>query len=131
MDAFDRIYNRSSEESKVLIKNNLKIVDQILSILKEKGWSRKDLADKLGKNESEISKWLSGMHNLTQKTIAKIEVALGREIITTPKEAEVKYRTYIIMPEAWNKHIEADEKENESQWVSESDNDESIYSNTG
>ena len=80
MDAFNRIYNRSSEESKALIKNNLKVVHQILSILKEEGWSRKDLADKLGTSESEINKWLSGMHRLSQSSIAKIQVVLVREI---------------------------------------------------
>ena len=84
MDAFDRIYNSCSEESKVLIKNNLKIVYQILSILKEKGWSRKDLAYKLGKNESEISKCLSGMPRLSQSSITKIQVVLGWEVNFNP-----------------------------------------------
>jgi len=39
---------------------------------------------KLNKSNAEISKWLSGQHNLTVKSIAKIEEALGEEIITTP-----------------------------------------------
>ena len=31
----------------------------------------------LGKKPSEITKWLSGLHNLTLKSITKMEVALG------------------------------------------------------
>ena len=31
----------------------------------------------LGKRPSEVTKWLSGLHNLTLKSITKMEVALG------------------------------------------------------
>jgi transcriptional regulator with XRE-family HTH domain len=36
---------------------------------------------KLGKSEAEISKWLSGLHNMELKTIAKIENALDEEVL--------------------------------------------------
>ena len=42
---------------------------------------QKDLAKALGKNESEISKWLSGSHNFTLKTIARIEDVLGDKLL--------------------------------------------------
>lgn len=71
---------------------NVDIAMQVGEHLKEKGWTQKDLADALGKSEAEISKWLSGIHNLTLKSIAKMEVALGKEIILTIRKAEVKFR---------------------------------------
>jgi len=71
---------------------NVDIAVQVGEYLKEKGWTQKDLADALGKSEAEISKWLSGMHNLTLKSITKMEVALGKEIILTIRKAEVKFR---------------------------------------
>ena len=41
--------------------------------------------------ESEVSKWLSGLHNLTLKSITKMETILGNDIIITPLEACEKY----------------------------------------
>ncbi|MCI5451072.1 helix-turn-helix transcriptional regulator, partial [bacterium] len=43
--------------------------------------TQKDFAQKLHKRESEISKWLTGRHNFTMQTIAKIETALGCKLI--------------------------------------------------
>jgi hypothetical protein len=39
----------------------------------------------MGKQEAEISKWLSGSHNFTIATIIKIETALEDEIISVKK----------------------------------------------
>lgn len=71
---------------------SLSISDQIVHYLKEKGWTQKELAISLGKNESEISKWLTGTHNFTLKSIAKIAAEFDRDIITTPLEAKDKYK---------------------------------------
>lgn len=57
------------------------IVDRIHCILEEKGLKQKDLANMLGKKESEISKWMRGTHNLTIETISTIENALGCPIL--------------------------------------------------
>ncbi len=64
-----------------LVEKNLAIANKIDEILKARGLKPADLARMLNKKPSEISKWLTGMHNFTTKTIAKIEVALGKEII--------------------------------------------------
>ncbi len=71
---------------------NLAVSDQIMCYLKEKGWTQKDLAKALGKKESEVSKWLSGTHNFTLKSIAKIAAIFDKEILTTPLEAKNKYK---------------------------------------
>ena len=39
----------------------------------------------MGKTETEVSRWLSGTHNLTLATLCKISVALGQDVITIPK----------------------------------------------
>ena len=49
--------------------------------MEEKGLSQKDLARLLGKTETEVSRWLSGTHNMTMATIAKISEALDTDII--------------------------------------------------
>ena len=61
------------------------IIDRIHSILQERGLKQKDLADMLGKKESEISKWMRGTHNFTIDTISSIENALGQPILRVVK----------------------------------------------
>ena len=57
------------------------IVDRIHAILEERGLKQKDLANMLGKKESEISKWMRGTHNFTIDTISSIENVLGQAIL--------------------------------------------------
>lgn len=62
------------------------IVNNIYYLLRKKGWKQKDLAKKLGKSESEISKWLDGFHNFKLETLAKIQLALEADILLTGKQ---------------------------------------------
>ena len=61
------------------------IANRIYDILEAKGMTQKELARKLGKTETEVSRWLSGTHNLTLSTISKVSVALGEDIVIIPK----------------------------------------------
>lgn len=45
-------------------------------------FKKKDFARLLNKRDSEISKWLTGRHNFTTQTIARIETALGSKLIS-------------------------------------------------
>lgn len=69
------------KEIDVFITRSFDIVDRIHEILRMKNLSQKDLAILLGKKESEISKWMSGTHNFTLKTLIRIEDILGNPII--------------------------------------------------
>lgn len=89
----ERLRAKILPENRIFVKKNLEISEQISALLKEKNWSQKELARRLGKSESEVSKLLSGLHNLTLKSIAKLEAELGSDIITTPLEACKKYRS--------------------------------------
>ena len=80
----EKIRARTPAHVKRYVRQSMDIADQIQAILEEQGKSQKDLAKALGKTESEISKWLSGSHNLTIKSISKIEAALGTDILMTP-----------------------------------------------
>lgn len=60
---------------------NFSIAERIAEILKQKGMTQRDLAKRLGKRESEISKWLTGRHNFTTSTLAKISYTLDSQII--------------------------------------------------
>lgn len=58
-----------------------RIADKIDSILKTRNMTQRDLARLTGKRESEVSKWLTGRHNFTMKTIALISSSLGQPIL--------------------------------------------------
>ena len=41
----------------------------------------------MGKQESEISKWLAPGHNFTLKTLARLEVALSEPVISASNDS--------------------------------------------
>ena len=70
-----------SPEVRRSVKLSFLIVERIHAILEERGLKQKDLANMLGKKESEISKWMRGTHNFTIETISSIENVLGQAIL--------------------------------------------------
>lgn len=87
-NVYDRIRARVKPETRRYVRINMAIASRVTNLLKSKGWTQKDLAKATGKSESEISKWLSGMHNLTLKSIALLETALGADIFTMAEYAD-------------------------------------------
>ena len=61
------------------------IADRIHELLQKRGLKQKDLAERMNKNESEISKWMRGTHNFTLETISQIECVLGEPILMVAK----------------------------------------------
>lgn len=57
------------------------IADKIEGTLQEKHISHKELAKRMGKTEAEVSRWVSGTHNFTLRTIAKTSTAIGMDLI--------------------------------------------------
>ena len=74
-----------SDETRAEFNLSFEIADRIDAMLKKRGITQKELAVKMGKRESEISKWLTGRHNFTTKTLAGISVALGEPVISIPR----------------------------------------------
>ena len=85
----DEIRSSISPEMKLQMELSVAIANRIYAILEAKGLSQKEFAQLMGKTETEVSRWLSGTHNLTMATICKITAALGEEII---KVAEYPYQ---------------------------------------
>jgi transcriptional regulator with XRE-family HTH domain len=112
---YDRIRNRTKPETRQYVHKNLALVAEVSRIMKEKGWSQKDLAKKMGKTESEISKWLSGLHNLTLKSITKMEVVLEATLLEVPQSAPmqssaIQYITFVVEKAIENRQEEISEK---------------------
>lgn len=76
-----RIRKDTPEEVRIFVKHYTDIVLRINKLMKKKGLTQKDLALSMNKKPSEINKWLKGNHNLTLKTVAKLEAELGEPLI--------------------------------------------------
>ncbi len=79
-------------EIEMFVKLSFNFIDEIHAILEKKGWTQNDLAEKMGKTPAEVSKWISGSHNLTIKSIAKLSVALEEDLIMTVSKAKGRFQ---------------------------------------
>lgn len=91
-DILEKRRRRVCPENRASVALSFRIVDRIHGILEEKGLKQKDLAERLGKSEAEISKWMRGTHNFTIETLVAIEAALEAPIIQVSHYQE--YPTY-------------------------------------
>ena len=96
---FDELYSRIPEDSRRMSSYSFAIAARIDKILARKGWNKTDFANAMGKTNAEISKWMSGQHNFTIATIAKIEVALGEDILSV-KHYRKPVSGYNALPES-------------------------------
>ena len=58
------------------------ISEKIDFLLKTRGLTQKQFAKMVGKTEPEVCRWLSGRHNFTIRTLAKISIALETDIVS-------------------------------------------------
>ena len=56
----DEIRSTITPEMKLQMEMSVAIANRIYEILEAKGMTQKELAQKLGKTETEVSRWLSG-----------------------------------------------------------------------
>ena len=62
-----------SKERMEYVEKSMAVANYISDFIKSSAFKQKDIALKLDKHESEISKWINGFHNLTLKSILKLE----------------------------------------------------------
>lgn len=81
---FQKILDQTPPEVTRQLEKSVDILDRIRDLMDERGWNQRQLAEAMNKRESEISRYLTPGHNFTQKTLAKLEIALGATITATP-----------------------------------------------
>ena len=57
------------------------ISNRIYELMTKRGLSKVEFAQALGKRPSEVTKWLSGQHNFTLRTISLLSAFFGEELI--------------------------------------------------
>ena len=80
-------------------KNKMLLAARIEDLMTAKGWSKSQFAEKVGKNPSEITKWLSGTQNFTVDVLTEIASTLGVEIASLygKQQSPVIYRSKIVV----------------------------------
>ena len=93
-------------EEKRFVDKSLQLAGLVAAAMQRQGLTQKTLADRLGKQESEVSRWLTGLHNFTLKTLTRIEAVLGEDLVLTFRDpvaakAAVAEASWAAPAQAW------------------------------
>jgi transcriptional regulator with XRE-family HTH domain len=68
-------------------------------LITARGWGKSEFAEKVNKNPSEITKWLSGTQNFTLDTLAEIGVVLNIPVseLFAPKRVQVINKVQVVI----------------------------------
>lgn len=83
---FEKSIDQMPDASKIFVDKSLQIADRVFQLLREKGINQKELAERMGKTEAEVSRMLQGLYNMTLRTISQVEAALQSNVIVIPQE---------------------------------------------
>jgi len=93
----EQLLNYISPEESLRIENRMLLAAKIDDALKAKGWKKKDLMESLGKkNQSEVTKWLSGTHNFTSDLLTDLGRVLNTNFFNlenNQKTTNVSYKS--------------------------------------
>ncbi len=80
-------------------KTKMQLATRIEDCMRNKGWNKSQFAEQVGKNPSEITKWLSGTQNFTIDVLIEIAHTLGVEItlLFGKPQVQVVYRKEIVV----------------------------------
>ena len=69
---------------------NETIVKNLKEVLKRKNISQRELAARIGRDETAVSRWLSGRSGMSQASIDAVEEALGEKLVKSDVKSKVK-----------------------------------------
>ena len=94
-ELLDEVTPLEMEQTKV----KMQIAARIEDLMKARNWSKSQFATKVGKNPSEITKWLSGTQNFTIDVLTEIASTFEVELaaLLGRKQASVIYRKEIVV----------------------------------
>lgn len=82
-DLLSELLSTISADEQSKTDKKMILATKIANAIKAKGLKKSGFAEKLGKQPSEISKWLSGSHNFTVDTLLDIERVLSIHLLDT------------------------------------------------
>ncbi len=96
-----KIFSEIPPVLELQVHTKMTLAARLDDIITARGWGKSEFAEKVNKNPSEISKWLSGTHNFTIDTLAEIAAALNMSVADlfgpTP-EQQVINKVHTVIP---------------------------------
>lgn len=80
-DLLHRQFDKISPVIRKEVAWSAAIIDKIDRISREKGITQRELARRIGCNETQISRWTRGFPNFTLQSLAKLSIALGEDLV--------------------------------------------------
>jgi transcriptional regulator with XRE-family HTH domain len=91
-----------SQEDLEKTESKMRLAVKIADAIKAKGYGKTEFAKKIKKNNSEISKWLSGTHNFTHDTLILLQNELNIILVNSEIDKKVEIRNIHIVVETSN-----------------------------
>lgn len=115
----DRLIKSTPKDLEIFVDLYAELVVRINQLLREKDITKKELAEKLDKKPSEISKWLGGEHNFTLRSLAKLSAELGEPLLEVPtRKAQTDFveNGFICRVHTFVSYTKMDTKSTNRKW---------------
>lgn len=91
-----------SQEELEKTESKMRLALKIADAIKAKGYGKTEFAKKIKKNNSEISKWLSGTHNFTHDTLILLQKELDVNLVNSVIHQKMEIKNIHIVAESTN-----------------------------
>jgi antitoxin component HigA of HigAB toxin-antitoxin module len=81
-EEYAKITSLVPEETKLEVATEMAISNRIDELMTQRGLTKTGLAKALNKRPCEVTKWLSGQHNFTIRTLAMLSAYFGVELMS-------------------------------------------------
>jgi transcriptional regulator with XRE-family HTH domain len=85
-EIFKKLLDNVSETTKAEVRLSMNIAVRIADLMRQKNITKSEFARQLGKDPAEVTRWLSGTHTFTTKTLSRLEVYFEKPILIVPDE---------------------------------------------
>lgn len=116
----ESILNSISPNEVKKVETRMLLAAKIADAMKAKGWKKKDLMLAMDKkNQSEITRWLSGTHNFTSDLLTDLGIALNIDFFNLEKPAHqpVIYRISVTVTPALSENSYINQLENSVSYL--------------
>ena len=84
--SFDEMLANTSSAKQKEVAMEFAVSNRIYELMTQRGLTKLQFAQALGKKPSEVTKWLSGQHNFTLRTISMLSTFFGQPLIHICKQ---------------------------------------------
>lgn len=81
-DEYNSIVASIPQEVHTEVDMEMALSDRIYNLMTTRGLTKAEFARAIGKRPCEITKWLSGQHNFTIKTISMLSAFFGEPLVS-------------------------------------------------